>query len=359
MLLDAGFGHRPLVGKTGGEMCPPVLARELSRRLTRFINEYGLTETTIASTRWDAYDTAPGVPLGRPYPHCTTRVLDPYLRPVPYGVTGELCIGGTALARGYLGRPDLTAAAFVPDPYGEPGARLYRSGDMARMLPDGTLEFTGRADGQVKIRGRRVETGEVQGVLAEHPAVAHAVVTVHGSGGEAALIGYWVPAEGVPVPSDSDLLDHCARLLPDYMVPALLMPIDAVPLTRHNKVDTAALPTPDLAAALADEPYTAPEGPVEEVVAAIWAEALYGPEATEDHRIGAHQGFFRIGGNSVRAARVVARIQEEFDVELPLRTVFERPTVAGLAAAVEEAVTAEIETLTEAELALAHREYQP
>nr|WP_202532743.1 non-ribosomal peptide synthetase [Streptomyces sp. SID3212] len=359
MLLDAGFGRRPLVGKTGGEPTPPALARELVRSLNRFINEYGLTETTVASTRWDGDDTARSVPLGRPYPGVTTRVLDEHLVPVPYGVTGELCVGGPVLARGYRGRPDLTAAAFVPDPYGEPGARLYRTGDMARMLPDGTLEFAGRADGQVKIRGRRVETGEVQGVLAEHPSVAHAVVVVHGEGDEAGLVGYWVPAEDRPVPSDSDLLDHCARRLPDYMVPALLMPIARIPLTRHNKVDTAALPVPDLTAALADEPYTPPQGPVEELVADIWAEALHGPDHVGDHRIGARQGFFRIGGNSVRAARVIARIQEEFDVEIPLRTVFERPTVTALAAAVEEAVTAEIESLTEAELAVAHREYQP
>ncbi|MET9918718.1 amino acid adenylation domain-containing protein [Streptomyces sp. NPDC006435] len=359
MLIDAGFGRRPLVGKTGGEDCPPALARDLSRRLRRFINEYGLTETTIASTRWDAHDTAPSTPIGRPYPHCTVRVLDEHLTPVPYGVTGELCIGGTAPARGYTGRPDLTAAAFVPDPHGEPGARLYRSGDMARMLPDGTLEFAGRADGQVKIRGRRVETGEVQAVLAEHPAVAQAVVTVHDTGPDAALVAYWTAADNTPVPGDSELLDHCARSLPDYMVPALLVPITTVPLTRHGKVDTTALPVPDLAAALADEPYTAPEGPVEEIIAGIWAEVLLGPDTAADHRIGSRQGFFRSGGNSVRAARVIARIQEEFDVELPLRTIFERPTVTRLAEAVEEAVTAEIQTLTEAELALAHREYQP
>ncbi|MFF9571368.1 amino acid adenylation domain-containing protein [Streptomyces sp. NPDC014685] len=357
MLIDAGFGHRPLTGKTGGENCPPALARDLSRRLRRFINEYGLTETTIASTRWDAHDSAPTTPIGRPYPHCTVRVLDEHLTPVPYGTTGELCIGGTALARGYHGRPDLTAAAFVPDPHGEPGARLYRSGDMARMLPDGTLEFAGRADGQVKIRGRRVETGEVQAVLAEHPAVAQAVVTVHHTGPDAALVAHWVAADNTPPPGDSELLDHCAHHLPDYMVPALLVPITTLPLTRHGKVDTTALPAPDLTAALADEPYTAPEGPVEEIIAGIWAEVLHGPHTT--HRIGARQGFFRSGGNSVRAARVIARIQEEFDIELPLRAVFEHPTVTRLAHAVEEAVTAEIQNLTDAELALAHREYQP
>ncbi|MFD8981471.1 amino acid adenylation domain-containing protein [Streptomyces sp. NPDC059564] len=357
MLIDAGLGRRPLVGQTGGEPCPPALARELSRRLLRFVNEYGLTETTIAATRWDADDTATSVPVGRAYPHVTARVLDAYLEPVPYGTTGELCVGGAGLARGYHGRPDLTAAAFVPDPYGAPGARLYRTGDRARMLPDGTLEFAGRADGQAKIRGRRVETGEVQGVLAEHPGVAQCAVVVHGTGSTAALIGYWVPRGDTP-PGDGELLDHCARRLPDYMVPALLVPVPAIPLTRHNKVDVKALPAPDLAAALSDEPYTAPEGPVEEIVAEIWAEVLAGEDGTT-RRIGARQGFFRTGGNSVLAARVIARLLEEFDVELPLRAVFEHPTVAGLAAAVEEAVRAEIETLDHSELAIAHREYQP
>ncbi|WP_336111668.1 amino acid adenylation domain-containing protein [Streptomyces sp. PTD9-10] len=357
MLIDAGLGHRPVVGQTGGEPCPPVLARELSRRLMRFINEYGLTETTIAATRWDADDTATAVPVGHPYPHVTAHVLDADLRPVPYGATGELCVGGTGLALGYHARPALTAAAFVPDPYGAPGARLYRTGDRARMRPDGTLEFAGRADGQVKIRGRRVETGEVQAVLAEHPAVAQAFVTVHTGGSEAALVGYFTPAPGTGAPAESELLDHCALRLPDYMLPALLVRMERLPLTRHNKVDTAALPVPDLAAALADEPYSPPEGPVEEALAEIWAEELYGPGSTR--RVGARQGFFRIGGNSVRAARVIARIQEEFDVELPLRAVFERPTVQGLATAVEEAVRAEIESLTEAELAHAHREFQP
>ncbi|AZM91704.1 non-ribosomal peptide synthetase [Streptomyces sp. W1SF4] len=357
MLIDAGLGRRPLVGQTGGEPCPPALARDLSRRLLRFVNEYGLTETTIAATRWDAHDTATAVPVGRAYPHVTARVLDEYLEPVPYGTTGELCVGGAGLARGYHGRPGLTAASFVPDPYGNPGARLYRTGDRARMSADGTIEFAGRADGQAKIRGRRVETGEVQGVLAEHPGVSQCAVVVHGTGSTAALVAYWVPSGSNP-PGDSELLDHCARSLPDYMVPALLVPVPEIPLTRHNKVDTAALPAPDLAAALSDEPYTAPEGPVEEIVAEIWAEVLAGEDGTT-RRIGARQGFFRIGGNSVLAARVIARLHEEFDVEMPLRAVFEHPTVAGLAAAVEEAVRLEIETLDHAELAIAHREYQP
>ncbi|MEY9875807.1 amino acid adenylation domain-containing protein [Streptacidiphilus sp. MAP12-33] len=342
MLIDAGLGRRVLVGQTGGEPCPPSLARELSRRLQRFVNEYGLTETTIAATRWEASDAAVTVPVGSPYPHVTARVLDAWLRPVPYGVVGELCVGGVGLARGYHGRADLTAAAFVPDPYGAPGTRLYRTGDLARQRPDGALEFVGRQGGHVKIRGRRVDPGEVQGVLVEHPAVAQAVVVVQGTGPEAALVGYWV-GDGHGT-TEAQLLDHCAAKLADYMVPALLVHLDELPLNRHNKVDTAALPVPDLTAALGDEPYTEPEGPVEEALAEIWAEVLHG-EPAQAPRIGARQGFFRIGGNSVRAARVVARIQEEFDVELPLRAVFEHPTVARLAEAVEEALRAELEAL--------------
>ncbi|MFJ4412923.1 amino acid adenylation domain-containing protein [Streptomyces sp. NPDC088925] len=356
LLIDAGLGRRPLVGQTGGEPCPPALAHELSRRLRRFVNEYGLTETTIAATRWEAEERAAVVPVGRPYPHVRTLVLDAGLRPVPYGVTGELCVAGVGLALGYHGRAALTAAAFVPDPYGPPGARLFRTGDQARVRPDGTIEFAGRADGQVKIRGRRVETGEVQGVLAEHPAVAQVFVNAHGSGAGAVLVGYWTPAPGAAPVTDGELLDHCARRLPDYMLPALLVGLDALPLTAHNKVDTAALPVPDLSAALADEPWTAPTGPVEEALAEIWAEELYG-DATKP--VGARQSFFRIGGDSARAARVIARVQEEFDVLLPLSAVFERPTVRSLATAVEEAVCAEIATLTEAEQVLAQGEYQP
>ncbi|SEB87143.1 amino acid adenylation domain-containing protein [Streptomyces sp. 2224.1] len=357
MLVDSGLGERPLTGQTGGEPCPPELARTLARRLKRFVNEYGPTETTIAATRWEVPRTATAVPLGRPYPHVSARVLDPLLRPVLPGTVGELCIGGPGLARGYAGRPGLTAERFVPDPYGPPGARLYRTGDLARMLPDGTLDFAGRADGQVKIRGRRVETGEVRAVLAEHPGVAEAVVVVHGTGDEARLVAYGVPS-GDRLPPRGELLEHCARRLPDYMLPTLVVPLDALPLTRHHKIDFAALPAPDLTTVADDEPYTAPEGLLEEALAEIWRSVLTGPDGRAP-RIGARHGFFRLGGDSIRAARVIARIQEEYDVTLPLRTLFDRPTVAALAEAVEEAVRAEIASLSDAELAAAHREYHP
>ncbi|KUL55313.1 non-ribosomal peptide synthetase [Streptomyces sp. NRRL F-4489] len=358
LLRDSGLGDRPLVGQTGGEPCPPELARELASGLKRFVNEYGPTEATIAATRWTvtATDTTAELPIGRPYAHVSARVLDPLLRPVPPGTIGELCLGGRGLSRGYVGRPALTAERFVPDPYGPPGARLYRTGDLARMLPDGTLVFAGRADGQVKIRGRRVETGEVAAVLAAHPGVAEAVVTAHGTGDAARLVGYCVPAAGGPLPDRDALLDHCARHLPGYMLPTVLVPLGALPLTRHHKIDLAALPAPDLATVADDAPYTAPEGPLEEALAGIWAEVLTGPDGRAP-RVGARNDFFRLGGDSVRAARVTARIQEAYDVALPLRTLFDRPTVAALAEAVEDAVRAEIASLSEAELAAAHREY--
>ncbi|MFJ7075531.1 amino acid adenylation domain-containing protein [Streptomyces sp. NPDC098781] len=355
MLVDAGLGSRPLVGQTGGQPCPPALARDLAGRLKRFVNEYGLTETAIAATRWEADSTAETVAIGRPYGFATARVLDPFLRPVPQGTVGELCIGGRGLFRGYAGRPAETAERLVPDPYGPPGARLLRTGDLARTLPDGTLVFAGRADGQVKIRGRRVETGEVQAVLAEHPAVGEAVVVTHGTGDNARLVAYCVPAARAELPPPGALLDHCARRLPDYMLPTLVVRLDALPVTRHGKVDTAALPAPGLSAVADDEPYVAPDGVVEETIARIWSEVLTSPDGAGP-RVGTRNGFFRLGGDSVRAARVIARVQQEYGVALPLRVLFDRPTVAALAEAVEEAVRAEIASLSDAELAAAHRE---
>ncbi|MFC9220049.1 amino acid adenylation domain-containing protein [Streptomyces hygroscopicus] len=357
MLIDAGLEERSLVGLTGGEPCPPALARELARRLTRFINEYGLTETTIATTRCDVGTDARAVPIGRPYPHTTAHVLDSRLGLVPVGVIGELCIGGAGVARGYTGQPRLTAERFVPDPYGPTGTRLYRTGDLARVLPDGTLAFAGRTDDQVKIRGRRVETGEVQSVLAEHPGLADVAVTVHGTGDDARLIAYCVPTAD-RLPPEAELIEHCARYLPEHMLPALVVPLEALPLTRHNKVDAAALPAPDMGGMSSDVPYVAPRGPAEETIARVWADVLAGPDG-HTPRIGAQHDFFRIGGDSMGAARVVASLREEFDIDLPLRVLFTQSTVAELAVAVEEALRADIAALSEAEVADAYREYHP
>ncbi|MFE1149928.1 amino acid adenylation domain-containing protein [Streptomyces albidoflavus] len=358
MLLDAGLGSRPLVGQTGGEPCPPALARELAGLLKRFVNEYGLTETAIAATRWEADSTSTAVPIGRPYPHATTHVLDERLRPVPAGTVGELCVGGLGLFRGYAGRPAASAACLVPNPYGPPGSLLLRTGDLVRAAADGTLHFAGRRDGQAKIRGRRVETAEVQAVLAEHPAVGEAVVVVHGTGDDARLAAYCVPAAGTDLPYLGELLDHCARSLPGHMLPTYVVPLERLPLTRHRKIDLAALPDPVGGPEADEASYTAPQGDVEETVARIWAEVLAGPGGAAP-RIGARTGFFRIGGDSLRAARVIARIRDAYDIRLAPRTIFDRPTVAGLAEAVEEAVRAEIAALTDAELASARKEMHP
>ncbi|MFD7914872.1 amino acid adenylation domain-containing protein [Streptomyces sp. NPDC059752] len=357
-LIDAGLGTRALTGQTGGEPCPPSLARDLAGRLTRFVNEYGLTETTIAATRAEITTRSATVPVGSPYPHTTARVLDPMLRPVPPGTVGELCIGGHGLFRGYLADPARTASRLLPDPYGPPGSRLLRTGDLARMEPDGTLHFMGRADGQVKIRGRRVETEEVRSVLIDHPAVGEAVVTARGSGEETRLVAYCVPAAGRELPYAGELLDHCATSLPEYMLPTYIVPIEKVPLTRHRKVDIAALPDPDRTAADREESYVAPEGDLEEALVRIWGEVLAEPGGTPP-RIGTRTGFFRLGGDSLRAARLIARIREVYGVRLAPRTVFDQPTVAGLARAVEEAVRAELAQLSDEELEAAQEEFRP
>ncbi|MEV0219299.1 amino acid adenylation domain-containing protein [Streptomyces sp. NPDC050704] len=317
----------------------------------RLVNEYGPTEASVGTTVYEVpqdadaeADADAGVlPIGRPLPNMTTYVLDAALQPVPVGVTGELYVGGTGVARGYAGRPDLTAERFVPDPYGTTaGARLYRTGDLVRHLPDGDIEFLGRIDDQVKIRGYRIELGEIQAVLAGHPDIRDAVVTVHRpENGEPRLVAHVVPADadaGAPLP---DLAGHCAARLPEYMIPATFTVLDTIPVNANGKVDRSALPAPGGTAD--DEGYTAPSGLVEERIAEIWTELL-GVQA------GAHDNFFHIGGNSILAIRLISHIQQEFEVDFAVRTVFEGPTVARLATAVEERVTAQIAALSDADL---------
>ncbi|MEU2426290.1 amino acid adenylation domain-containing protein [Streptomyces sp. NPDC007851] len=309
------------------------------------VNEYGPTEASVGTSVYpvpqDEEAPVPDVlPIGRPLPGMTMYVLDPGLRPVPVGVAGELYVGGTGVARGYTGRPDLTAERFVPDPYGgRPGARLYRTGDLVRRLPDGNVAFLGRLDDQVKIRGYRVEPGEIRAVVEQHPGVREAVVTVHRpAAGEPALACYAVPAEpGAALP---DLAAHCAGRLPEYMVPATFTALEALPVNANGKVDRRALPEP---APDTDEAYVPPSGPVEERVAEIWHELL-------GVRASAQDNFFHIGGNSILAIRLISHIQQEFGIDFAVRTVFEGPTVAQLAATVEERVTAEVAALSDEDL---------
>jgi acyl-coenzyme A synthetase/AMP-(fatty) acid ligase/acyl carrier protein len=306
----------------------------------RLVNTYGPTETTIVATRCDlaGCDTRAEVPIGRPVPGACARVLDPFLQLAPPGIAGELCVGGSGLARGYLGRPDLTAERFVPDPWAaEPGSRLYRTGDLARFLPAGDLEFQGRVDDQVKIRGFRVELREIEAVLGGHPLVSTAVVTAREDApGDRRLAAYVVPRNGTP-PGVSELRSFAAASLPDYMVPAAFVVLDALPLTPSGKVDRRALPAPDRGRAAGDGETVAPRTEAEETVAAIWCKVL-GLD-----RVGVTDSFFALGGHSLLLPQVMHQLRLAFDVAIPLRTLFDEPTVEGQALAVEEVLLAEIE----------------
>ncbi|MCJ1678508.1 non-ribosomal peptide synthetase, partial [Streptomyces sp. APSN-46.1] len=311
---------------------------------TPLINEYGPTEASVGTSIFPvpAEVSAEVLPIGRPLPNMAMYVLDAALQPVPVGVTGELYVGGTGVARGYAGRPDLTAERFIPDPYGTPGARLYRTGDLVRQLPDGNVEFLGRIDDQVKIRGYRIELGEIQATLAGHPSVREAAVIVLDDGPAGPrLAAYYVPAEDAE--EVTDLAAHCATRLPDYMVPATFTPLDAIPLNANGKVDRRALPAPDGTSREQDAGHV-PLGTVtEEHIAGIWHELL-------GVTVGANDNFFQAGGNSILAIRLISRIQEDFEVPFAVRTVFEGPTVARMAAAVEESIRAEIAALPDSEL---------
>ncbi|HEY7769023.1 amino acid adenylation domain-containing protein [Longimicrobium sp.] len=315
----------------GGEpLYPRQLARVPEPRPV-FLNPYGSTEATgITAHHYARADlssySSRSMPPGRPIANATIYVLDAAGEPVPVGVTGELYLGGAGVTRGYRRLPGQTAERFLPDPFGtQPGARLYRTGDLGRWLPDGTIEFMGRADSQVKVRGFRIELGEIEARLAEHAAVHETVVVARdGEVGDPRLVAYYT-GDGAAA---STLRAHLAERLPEYMVPAAFVHMDALPVNPNGKLDRKALPEPVFTGD--DENYVAPRTPVEEVLAGIWAEVL-GLE-----RLGVHDGFFELGGHSLLATRVVSRVREVFSVELPLRAFFEGPTVAELAVRVEE-----------------------
>ncbi|HSK77695.1 MAG TPA: amino acid adenylation domain-containing protein [Thermoanaerobaculia bacterium] len=308
-----------------GEACPPELVARWGRG-RRFFNCYGPTEMTVWVSVADCRDAGRRPPIGRPVGNKRVYVLDRSLQPVPAGVVGELWVGGAGVARGYLNRPDLTAERFWPDPFGgDPGARAYRTGDLVRWLPDGNLDFVGRNDHQVKIRGFRIELGEIEAALNVHPAVRESVVVARQDGGEKVLVGYLTTHGAAPAPAE--LRAFLKDRLPEYMVPSIFMVLEALPLSPNDKVDRKALPAPEGGRAGLSGEFVPPEGDVQERLAAIWADVL------RIDRVGAHDNFFELGGHSLRATQVFARIEEAFHVELPLRTLFERPTVAGLAEA--------------------------
>ncbi len=331
LLLDAGWDGNPsLKILSGGEALPRELAARLVSRGASLWNFYGTTETTIFSAGGQVVLGDGPISIGRPIAHTQLYMLDSKLEPVPAGSMGELHIGGAGLARGYLNRPGLTAERFVPNPFSsEPGARLYKSGDLARYCPDGTIELLGRIDHQVKLRGFRIEPGEVEAVLKEHPVVREAVVLARDDvRGDKQLVAYVVPQRKQEI-ATGVLREFLRTRLPEYMVPGRFVLLHALPLTANRKLDRLALPAPDRARPELDNPPVAPRSHVEEVVAGIWTEVL-GLDG-----IGVSDNFLELGGHSLKATQVVSRVREAFHVELPVHSLFTTPTVAGLAEVIE------------------------
>jgi amino acid adenylation domain-containing protein len=292
-------------------------------------NLYGPTEATAnasAARIVSGNDTTIGCPIA----NTQMYILDSHLQPVPLGLSGELHIGGAGLARGYLNQPTLTAERFIPNPFSnKPGTRLYKTGDLARYLPDGTIEFLGRLDNQVKLRGYRIELGEIETILEQHPAIRQAVVVVRGDTfSDRRLVAYCVPHHG-SLPDIHAWRRFLQTQLPDYMVPAAFVVLEALPLAPNGKVDRQALPAPDPAQSLLFEASVAPSTPVEELLAGIWASVL------RIEAVGMHDNFFALGGHSLLAMQVISRLRKVLQVDMPLRALFEAPTVAGLARYIE------------------------
>lgn len=328
MLVDAGgIPDAVSLRMTAGEPLPRDLADVMGAGPgVRVWNLYGPTETTIYSGG-DAVAGSPApIEIGSIIAGTRLYVLDSRCRPVPPSVFGEVYIGGAGVAHGYLGSPGMTAARFLPDPFGpQPGARLYRTGDVGRWRRSGRIELAGRTDRQIKIRGYRIESGEVEAALRSHSDVAQAVVSVRGDGDDVRLVGYVVTTTGADQPP-AGLSEHLRQMLPDYMVPAIFVALPTLPLTRSGKIDYQALPEPDWGAS-SDQVPVAPRTPIEARLAAIVAELLLLPAP-----VGVRDNFFALGGHSLTAARLMARIRADYGVDLPIRTLFSDPTVAGLAA---------------------------
>ncbi|HSM56063.1 MAG TPA: amino acid adenylation domain-containing protein [Candidatus Sulfomarinibacteraceae bacterium] len=336
MLLESGWqGKADLRALCGGEALSRPLAKQLLARCAALWNLYGPTETTVWSTVQRVRDGEGPVPIGRPIANTQIYILDAAGQPAPVGVAGDLYIGGDGLARGYLNRPELTAERFVTveGVAGEP-MRLYKTGDIARYRAGGAILYLGRKDHQVKVRGFRIELGEIEAALAQHPAVQRSVVAARGEGAARRLVAYVVPVEGRQAdkgPEPPDLQQFLRRRLPDYMVPAAFVPMQALPLTPNNKVDRRALPAPPRDARASSAPYVAPRTPLEEELVAMCAAVL----ARDAASVGVEDDFFDLGGNSLLATRLVFQVREQYEVQIPLRRLFVAPTVAALAQIVE------------------------
>src|SRR5581483_10075909 len=319
----------------GAEELTPQVYRDLKAALgcVSVSNRCGPTEVCCDATMYRLPTELDGeaVPIGRPLENYRVYVVGADFEPVAMGVAGELCVAGVGLARGYLNRPGLTAERFVANPFGAPGERMYRTGDRVRWRSDGELEFLGRNDHQVKLRGFRVELGEIESRLREQPGVHEAVVLAHEEApGDKRLVVYYTTAGTRTVTAEA-LRAHLAQRLPDYMVPAAYVRLEALPLTPNGKLDRKALPAPDGDAYVVSR-YEAPRGPVETAIAGIWCEVL-GVD-----RVGRHDNFFELGGHSLLATRVLSRVREALSVELRLRVLFESQTLQELAEQLEALV---------------------
>jgi acyl-coenzyme A synthetase/AMP-(fatty) acid ligase/aryl carrier-like protein len=325
-MLDVFLAHGDVRQAAGlvrvmcsGEALPGSLVRRFKQQLPGIglYNLYGPTEAAVDVTAWNCArpEVADNTPIGKPIANTRMYVLDAQLQPVPLGVVGELFIGGVQVARGYLNRPELTAERFLKDPFSS--GRMYRTGDLGRFLPDGNIEYLGRNDDQVKIRGLRIELGEIQARLLEHPQVHEAAVVAR----DERLVAYYT---GTRV---GDLREHLLRHLPEFMVPALFVHLDALPLSPNGKLDRKALPAPDVEALSAHE-YEAPEGDTEILLAQLWAELL------KVERVGRQDNFFELGGHSLLAVSLIGRLRQ-VGMEADVRALFEQPTLAGYAAITE------------------------
>ena len=329
---------------TGADVLHHYPPRKLRFQL---VNNYGPTECTVVATSGTVLpnehpDRLPTI--GRPIDNVQIHILNEEMREVPNGEAGEIYIGGAGLARGYRNRPDLTTDRFVPNPFSsDPGARLYKTGDLARYLPDGQIAFLGRIDEQIKIRGFRIEPAEIVKVLDEHPAVQSSIVVAREiAPGDKRLVAYFVPSPKAQ-PTHTEIRNFIAGHLPDYLVPATFVRLAVLPLNASGKVDRAALPAPDTENTLRDNVFVAPRNPVEERLAAIVA-PLLGLD-----KVSMEDNFFLLGGHSLLGTQMIARVRDAFGIELTLRTLFDAPTVSKLATQIEALLLAKLEAMSEAE----------
>jgi acyl-coenzyme A synthetase/AMP-(fatty) acid ligase/acyl carrier protein len=333
----------------GGETLTPKLLEKIEALNPgcQILNHYGPTETTVGSLtlKINDYDwkqaKLASIPIGRPIANTQVYILDANLEPVPVGVTGELYIAGAGVTAGYLGQPEKTAERFLKNPFSNDAtATIYRTGDLARYGEDGNIEFLGRGDDQVKVRGFRIELGEIEAVLARHESVKQAVVLAReDEQGDKRLLAYVVPSrEQSAAVTGEDLRTYLKQQLPDYMVPQAVIILPKLPLNANGKIDRQALPEPE--AASSTKAYVAPQTQTEQTIAEIWAEVL----RREPGKISADDNFFDLGGHSLMATQVVSRLRERFTVEVPMRVMFDQPTIVGLARAVEDAQASQPET---------------